>query len=124
MGSAISTEFGLSSPPVATKTKEATIEEMKQKALEIEECLSNDPVNLWHLRELALTRGGLLEGTFVFIVILKSQRRRLCLCAFLPDGILLLCGLHLVTHALSTCFVISLLLLYIEIVFLRTGFNA
>ena len=69
MGSAISTEFGLSSPPVATKTKEATIEEMKQKALEIEECLSNDPVNLWHLRELALTRGGLLESTFVSIVL-------------------------------------------------------
>lgn len=74
MGSAISTEFGFSSPPSETRTKESIIQEMQEKALEIEECLSNDPVNLWHLRELALTRGGLLQGMY-FVSSLPSMQR-------------------------------------------------
>jgi hypothetical protein len=34
---------------------------MEEKAQRIEACLARKPVNLWELRELALSRGGLLE---------------------------------------------------------------
>lgn len=33
-----------------------------EKAQNIERCLSQHQVNLWELRELALTRGGLING--------------------------------------------------------------
>ena len=38
---------------------------MDQKISEIEWCLEQDPVDLWRLRELALTHGGLVTGTFL-----------------------------------------------------------
>ena len=34
-----------------------------KKFEEIEACLNNETVDLWELRELALTRGGFLKGT-------------------------------------------------------------
>ena len=37
--------------------------EMDQKVLQIEACLARNPVNLWELRELALSRGGLVKCT-------------------------------------------------------------
>jgi hypothetical protein len=33
----------------------------QEKATRIEACLAQVPVNLWELRELALSKGGLLE---------------------------------------------------------------
>jgi hypothetical protein len=33
----------------------------EDKAQRIEDCLARSPVNLWELRELALSKGGLLE---------------------------------------------------------------
>lgn len=33
----------------------------EDKARRIEDCLARSPVNLWELRELALSKGGLLE---------------------------------------------------------------
>jgi hypothetical protein len=68
MGSFLSTttnDMGASTPS-PTKSMERLLEE---KAMEIEECLARKPVNLWHLRELALTRGGLLQGRCLVVVI-------------------------------------------------------
>ena len=38
--------------------------EAMDKALEIQKCLAAEPVDLWQLRELALTKGGLLNGQY------------------------------------------------------------
>ena len=36
---------------------------LKDKALRVQACLAHDPVSLWELRELALSKGGLVNGT-------------------------------------------------------------
>eukprot|EP00538_Stauroneis_constricta_P002418 CAMPEP_0119562198 /NCGR_PEP_ID=MMETSP1352-20130426/19707_1 /TAXON_ID=265584 /ORGANISM="Stauroneis constricta, Strain CCMP1120" /LENGTH=482 /DNA_ID=CAMNT_0007610545 /DNA_START=243 /DNA_END=1688 /DNA_ORIENTATION=+ len=43
-------------------TSRSPTSEKDEKAIEIEACLNQDPLDLWHLRELSLTRGGLLKG--------------------------------------------------------------
>jgi hypothetical protein len=36
--------------------------DMEEKELQIKACLAKNPVDLWELRELALSGGGLLKG--------------------------------------------------------------
>lgn len=45
-----------------------TFSDMEEKALQIEACLAKNPVDLWELRELALSRGGLLKGRKCYAV--------------------------------------------------------
>jgi hypothetical protein len=42
----------------------AAKEQEKEKAQRVRDCLQNHPISLWELRELALSSGGLVNGTF------------------------------------------------------------
>ena len=50
----------------------------QQTLNEVEETISNE-VNLWKIRELAITDGGLLNGTYVLVFIIYV----LCLIVFI-----------------------------------------
>jgi len=41
----------------------------QEKDARIQACLALSPVNLWELRELALSSGGLLECTFLLLLL-------------------------------------------------------
>jgi hypothetical protein len=56
--------------PTKMRTSQLATLEMEEKALQIEACLARDPIDLWELRELALTSGGLLTGELVVIVVI------------------------------------------------------
>ena len=58
---------------------------LERKAEEIEAVLSQDDVDLWRLRELALTEGGLVNGAFC---------EEACICALLQ----LFCNHLQLTH--------------------------
>jgi hypothetical protein len=45
---------------------------MEEKALQIAACLAKNPVDLWELRELALSRGGLLKGIVLYHIVSYS----------------------------------------------------
>ena len=42
-------------------------DDSKTKEDRIETCLAQTPVNLWELRELALSKGGLLKREFIYV---------------------------------------------------------
>ena len=44
----------------------------EEKAQKIEACLAQSPVNLWELRDLALSQGGLLECKLISVGVSSS----------------------------------------------------
>lgn len=47
----------------STCLEEESSELRREKQDSIQRCLDSNPIDLWRLRELALTRGGLVNGT-------------------------------------------------------------
>ena len=62
-------------------------DDSKTKEDRIETCLAQTPVNLWELRELALSKGGLLKREFIYgynllwsHIFIVVETIRACLC--------------------------------------------
>ncbi len=70
--------FGVRTPRDAVTESSAGYETPETKVYHIEACLATrNSVDLWELRELALSEGGLLKGTFARCILVTPSRDKI-----------------------------------------------